>query len=280
MIWGYATPWFGQFIGDADDQLMVKLQFLVDHDLQATHIGMKEIAAMDEARRRRIGEFLEANDLRLVPTVWFDYLDQDVAALRRNMDEAIAAIQESAELLRAPIITTGVGRYHRFMREPSFAEQMARLPEALAPLAQACHDLGRPLGIENHGDYYCSDLVTLCEQTPHLRIFLDTGNTYLIGEQSLPGIRAAAPLTIGTHFKDHHVQPRKRARPLHFEIAGAVIGEGDVGLAEAYQILCDSAPDPDKLVMLLEMIPPEGMDPVACLERSLAFVRGLEEGAA
>jgi sugar phosphate isomerase/epimerase len=256
---------------------MSRLSFLAQHGLRAAHVALHEVASMTDAQRDELGEVLTDGDLHLVPSVWFDYLDADPDALRRNTDEAIAQLQQHAALLRAPIITTGVGRYHRFMRKPSFAEQMDRLPAALAPLARACHELGRPLGIENHGDYYCEDLVALCGQVPHLRIFLDTGNTYLIGEQSLPAIRAAAPLTIGTHFKDHHVYPVKDTFPLQFAIGGAVLGEGDVGLAEAYRILLERAPDPADLAMLIEMIPPQDMDPFQCLERSLAFVHALPE---
>jgi sugar phosphate isomerase/epimerase len=193
----------------------------------------------------------------------------------RKTEETIRALGEYHALLRAPIVTTLVGKYHRFMRQPSLHEQLERLPSVIAPLAYACHEFGCPLGIENHGDYYATDLVELCRRTPFLGIFLDTGNTYLIGEPSLPAIRAAAPLTIGTHFKDHHVWPEKQTFPLRFEIGGAVLGEGDVGLREAYDILLEHAPRPESLVMLIEMIPQPPMGPEECLERTLAFVRGL-----
>jgi len=93
----------------------------------------------------------------------------------------------------------------------------------------------------------------------------------------LPAIRAAASLTIGTHFKDHYVWPEKETYPLRFEIGGAVLGEGDVGLREAYDILLAEAPDPSALVMLIEMIPPRPMSPEECWEKTHAFVRSLPE---
>jgi sugar phosphate isomerase/epimerase len=277
MIWGYAGIWFGEFRGPAEDPLMAKLEFLRDHGLQAMHASLKELASMSEAERDRLGGFLGDNDLYLVPVVWFDYLDADRDAVQRSVEETIAGLWQHAELARAPIVTTCVGNSHRFARDPDLDEQMERLHEALGPIALACQEIGCPFGIENHGDYYCSDLVELCKHTPHLGIFLDTGNTYLIGEQSLPGIREAAPFTIGTHFKDHHVWPEKETYPLRFEIAGAVLGEGDVGLAEAYEILVEHAPAPDDLVMLIEMVPPHEQDRLECLERSVAFTRTLGE---
>ena len=276
MIWGYAGPWFGEFTG-GDDSLMVQLRWLVANNLSSTHVFLPHLAQMPEAEREEVGQHLADHDLRLVPVVHFDFLAEGRDEVMRNTDSAIRMLGEYHDLVRAPIVTTLVGRYHRFMREPSFEEQMDRLPSAIAPIAQACHEFNTPLGIENHGDYYCTDLVALCERTPFLGIFLDTGNTYLIGEQSLPGIRAAAPYTIGTHFKDHFVWPEKETYPLRFEIGGAALGQGDVGLAEAYHILVEHAPEPESLVMLMEMIPARPDGPQECLEKSLAFIRSLPE---
>ncbi len=276
MIWGYAGPWFGEFTG-GDDSMLAKLKWLVANDLQTTHVFLPDLAAMSDGERDEFGQYIADHDLRLVPVVHFDFITDDYDEVRRNTDEAVRAIGEYWQLVRAPIVTTLVGRYHRFMREPSFQKQMDRLPSAVAPIAQACHEFGTPLGIENHGDYYCADLVELCERTPFLSIFLDTGNTYLIGEQSIPGITVAAPHVIGTHFKDHHVWPEKETYPLRFEVGGAVLGEGDVGLREAYDIIVANAPDPKSLVMMMEMIPPRPMEVDECFEKTMAFVRSLPE---
>jgi sugar phosphate isomerase/epimerase len=86
--------------------------------------------------------------------------------------------------------------------------KLKRLVFALAPLAQGCHELGLPFGIENHCDFYISDLVMVCQAVPHLGILLDTGNTFVIGEKPLPAFKEAAPYVISTHFKDHFVRPR------------------------------------------------------------------------
>ena len=162
------------------------------------------------------------------------------------------------------------------MSDPPLAAQLDRLARLLPPLVQRCVEMELPFGIENHGDYYCSDLVALCQEVPHLGIFLDTGNTFLIGEAPMPAFEAAAPYVVGSHFKDHHVRPCLDARPLHFEVGPSVIGEGNVPLRECYQLLREQAPHPDRLVMEIELIPPPDLDPVVAFERSLAFVRTLE----
>jgi sugar phosphate isomerase/epimerase len=275
MLWGYALVWRKEYLTRDTDPTMARLKFLVDYDLQVTGLGLGQVAAMDEGQREHLGRYLSDNDLYIHVYVHLPYFDPDLDAVRRAVDEELAQLDAYRALLRTPLVTTSVGAYHRFMRQPSLEQQMDRLVDVLTPLAHGCHDMGLPFGIENHGDYYCSDLVALCQRVSHLGIFLDTGNTYLIGEQPLPAFEVAAPYVVGTHFKDHHVQPNPSI--LHFEIAGSVIGDGDVPMRACYELLAAQAPDPDKLVMELEYIPPKDMDPIESLEKSLAFVRSLGE---
>lgn len=271
MIWGYGGLFPGEFKVWEGDPIMNKLRFAADHGFESTGIGLSEMK--DPARRDEVARFVADHDLKPTVGLHLDFLGPDLDAVRRGADGFLKDLEKYGDLLRVPIVTTGVGRYHRFMKSPSLEEQIDRLVEVFTPIAQACHEMGRPFGIENHGDYYCSDLVDLCERTPHMGIFLDTGNTYLIGEKSLPACKAAAPYTIGTHFKDHYVHPDPKT--LTFVIKGAPLGEGHVGLAEIHRYLLDLAPDPDKLVMHWEMVPPKDMDPFECLERSWKFVRSL-----
>lgn len=275
MLWGYALVWMPHYMKRDTDPLMAKLKFLVDYDLQVTGIGLGEVAQMDEARLNQVGQFLSDHDLALHVYAGADFMNPDIDAVRRQIDDNIERLNRCYQILRVPLVTMGVGSYHRFMREPSLAQQMEHLAEVLPPLAAGCSELGIPFGIENHGDYYCSDLVELCQHVPHLSIFLDTGNTYLIGEAPMPAFEAAAPYVVGTHFKDHHVRPCPDARPLHFEVGPSIIGDGDVPLRECYHLLLEKAPQPDQLVMEIEFIPPSDIDPLESLERSLNFVRSL-----
>ena len=75
------------------------------------------------------------------------------------------------------------------------------------------------------------------------------------------------------------MRPCPDARPLHFEVAPSIIGDGDVPLRECYALLKQKAPNPDRLVMEIELIPPSDVDPIESFERSVAFIRELEAGA-
>jgi sugar phosphate isomerase/epimerase len=268
VMWGYAGVWPGEFNMWKGDQLMNQLRFLVDHGFESGHIGLREMR--DPARRDQIAQFVADHDLKMSVGVHMKWFDTPLDELHRQADEFLEELRTYGDLLRTPIVTTGAG-VHRFVRSPSLDERIEKLSKAFAPLAQGCHEQGRPFGIENHGDYYIEDLVRLCTMTPHMGIFLDTGNTYLIGEKSVPACVEAAPYTIGTHFKDHYVAPN--GRELKFEIDGAPLGSGDVGLGQMYRALLDEAPG--NLVLQWEMVPQRGTDAWECLEQSWQFVRSL-----
>ncbi len=277
MLWGYALVWTKGMLARDPDPIMARLKFLAHYGLQTTGFGLSTFEHMSDADRDRVGSFVADNDLSLTLIAEVPYMDPDHDVVRRAVERNLEGFARYRDLLRTRLITTSAGNVHRFMREPSLQSQMERLADVLPALALGCHDLGLPFGIENHGDYYTSDLVELCKAIPHLGIFLDTGNTYLIGEAPLPAVRTAAPYVVGTHFKDHHVRPRLETRPLQFEVGPSVIGQGDVDLRTCYQILLDHAPNPRDLVMEIELIPPPELDAIDAFEQSLAFIRSLPE---
>jgi sugar phosphate isomerase/epimerase len=275
MYWGVMTGgWIRGALDEEEDYYEATVRLVARHGLNACQWSAAALLDMSRARREGLAELLREHNVHAVLALRAEWLSEDADERRRGIDRCLEAVETLPAMMRTPIFTTTAGRYHRFMRSPSLEQQMDGLAEALAPVARAAHRGGCPLGIENHGDYYCSDLAALCERTPHLGIFLDTGNTFLIGERPVPAVRDAAPYVVGTHFKDHQVSPR--FRPLGFEIRGAVPGEGDVGLREAYRILVENAPAPDGLAMILEIDSVQGAEPEEALRRAVQFVQTLQ----
>lgn len=286
MLWGFAGPWYGEFLRDENggfprteiERLERQLNFLLKYGLECTVTSLNFIAKMTEEEREWLGNFLTKHNLSLVLHVGYDYINADAETVKSETERIIKLLNLYAPLTRAPLIVTTAHAGHRFDRKIPLEQKLERLAFALTPLAQGCHELGLPLGIENHCDFYISDFVSLCQSVPHLGILLDTGNTYVIGEKPLPAFEEAAPYVVGTHFKDHFVRPRPDLFPLCLEVDGAPLGEGDVPLRECYEILKRRAPNPEKLVMLIEMVAPKGMNPLECWERSLRFIHELAGG--
>lgn len=277
MLWGYALIWPGSFLERDPNPLLAKLKFLVHHGLRTTGVDLAEVERLSDRDRAWLGQFVADHELSLTATVHLPYFDPEPDVARRAVDAVLARLDTHRALLGTRLVTTSGGSHHRFSAELPLPAQLDRLAAGLTPFAAGCHGFGLALGIENHGDYYCCDLVELCGRVPHLGIFLDTGNTYLIGEAPLPAFEMAAPFVVGGHFKDQRVRPCPEARPLHFEVAPAVLGEGDVPLRACYRLLLERAPRPADLVMEIEFIPPGDRPMLLALEQSLAFVRSLSQ---
>ncbi len=284
MKWGYALVWPGEELKQRDeDPLIAKIKFLADFDLHSTGIHHKQFEDKDDDYVKRVHDLLEEHDIALsfhpINTVEGRFFDSDRQAVLDDVKRSLDWFAKFKDLCRARLVTLGVGNYHRFMRapDPTLAEQMDMLVECLTPLAAGCRGLGLNLGIENHGDYWLSDLAALCEKVPHLGIFLDTGNTYLTGEAPLPAVKAGARYTVGTHFKDHHVAPHKSS-PLSFSIRGSVLGEGDVYLRECYEIIKAESKYWDSIDLQIEFIPDREDDRsfIQQLKDSLAFLKTLD----
>ncbi len=276
MIWGYALGWWPEFLTLDEDPLYARLKFLLAHDLKATNIKLEQLTAMPAEERARLGEFLAANDLQLIPYVWYDYVNSEPAEAKRRKDEIIAGLTECLPLLRAWTVVTHAGCGHRFDRSMPAAEKVRRLSEALGPISEVCNALGAPLAVNNQGDFYVSDFVELCERTPHLGIHLDTANIFWAGERIHPAFETIAPYVTGTHWRDERITIGER-QPRGVMLHNCWTGDGDVGLRECYAQLVKLAPKPGRLVMEIEMFPPAEMDKTEALEKSLAFVRSLEE---
>ncbi|HVL39654.1 MAG TPA: TIM barrel protein [Fimbriimonadaceae bacterium] len=280
MTWGYSHVWPGQFLDLDAEPWIAKLKFLARHGFKHTVISLRDLADMPEKLRTCVHAELQRLDLALVVHIGLDWFAPPEAALEQ--------IQSTKELLprlvkvaRAPLCVAQVDRYHRFCREPSLDHQLTTLSTALAPLSKVCQKLGAPLAVENGGRYRTIDLVRLCEATPHLGIFLDTGDCALVGETPVQACAIAAPKLLGFRLKDQRLTPRPCAHPPTLEMHDAPAGEGDLELTACFEQIRTGCPHFGKLLMEVGLVPHDfsGDEPLRELERTLQFLRRLEPAA-
>jgi len=275
MIWGLtAGGWMSGLYSKAEDPQRAQLELLAEFDLHATDWNAAALMRAEPARREELAGWAEQFNVRVCLGLHIDAFAEDEDEIKRRTEEALEALEVLPPMFRTPVCTGGMGRYSSFTRSPSVEEQIERLSRVLAPIAEAAYRAGCPLGLHNAG-HYCSDVAELCRRTPHLGILFDTGNPFLVGERPPRAAVDAAPFTVATHFKDHHVAPNKQARPLCLDLRGAVLGEGDAGLREVYGVLRDNTPDFENLTMLMEIDPIRGLTQREALARALEFVRSL-----
>lgn len=267
--WGYAGVWHGDFRCWDGDDFMNRLKFLVDHGFHSTALwgaGLEQ-----PGRLQQVADYANAHGLRFSPGFHCKYITDTPDQILRTVDATLQQIDELRKHLKICNVHTNVGPYHRFMREPSLEFQMERLRLALTPLAAGLHEMGIPLGLENHCDFYGSDLAELCRAVPHLGVQLDTGNFANIGERAPEACRAVAPYVVSTHLKDFYLGSNEQA--LSFECKGASLGAGDVGLREIITDLLRLHPAPETIDFQWEWIPDATCSAFESIERSWAFCR-------
>jgi sugar phosphate isomerase/epimerase len=277
MIWAYCLPWYWGFqqLELDESKIMAGLKFNRKYGLKGFSVGVNDFAEMAEAERARILEYINAHDMHLFPTVGYKYVTASAEEAKAQEEQTLKNMQRWIPEMRAvSSFTAGGHTGHRYDREIPLAKRIELLAQRIAPLAALAKQLGTPMGINNQGDYYISDLVAVCDNTPGLGIYLDTANVFWVGEQAIPAYELAAPYTVGTHWRDEYVHPGQTT-PQRLELTGAPLGEGNVPLRECFKILKERAPDTQNMVMQIEMIKPQEMDEFECLEKSLAFVKEL-----
>jgi sugar phosphate isomerase/epimerase len=266
--------WMGALYRSAPDPYKTQIELLAEHDLHATGWGSRELMAMEPARREEIAGWLEQHDIQVTLGIGYDYFTADEGEVQRGLDTIAEALQVLPRLMRSTVCTTGAPRHiHRFTREPSLPKQLDILTERLGPVAELAQKAGLKVAYHNVVRY-CSDIAEICRRVPNFGFVFDTGNCFLVGDRPAQAARDAAPYTFSMHFKDHYAMPSLQ-HPMGVHIRGAVPGQGDVGLREVWEIVKAGAPDPDRLVVEMEIDPVEGMDQREALEQAIAFMHSL-----
>jgi sugar phosphate isomerase/epimerase len=266
--------WMSALYNKAPDPYKAQIELLAAHDLHVTGWGARQLMEMEPARRQEIAGWLAEHDIYVTLGVGYNYFTEDEAEVQRGLDAIAEALEVLPPLVRATVCTTGAPRHiHRFTHDPSLPEQLDLLAERLGPVAALAHKAGCKLAFHNVMRY-CSDIVEVCRRVPNLGFVFDTGNCFLVGDRPAQAARDAAPYTFAMHFKDHYAAPALQ-QPMGVHIRGAVPGQGDVGLREVWEIVQAGAPDPDGLLVEMEIDPVQGMEQGEALEQAIAFMRSL-----
>jgi sugar phosphate isomerase/epimerase len=218
----------------------------------------------------RIGHLLAKHGVALTT----DYGD-DFSAPTKDPEEFRPYARVARQL---GVTAIGVGgmpfSINRFVDDPSFERQMEMIRTGLTPLVAIAEEEGLKLAFENHADYRCTDLIEHVVEpigSPALGIKLDTGNCPLVIEDPVDAARASAHVCYATHFKEMFISP---VTPDGGKIVGAPLGRGHCRLDQVARILAREAPDPDRLILSIEIgwMPPNE-DYFEWLEDSIDWCR-------
>ena len=272
--WGMAGVFPGGLELWRGDAWTNQRRFVAAEGFSGGSVGVADLA--DPARRALLAGLAQSHGQVQAVHLGVQYEVESSETHERLAGEVKTLLEARAEVPLAYVGVVAKGLSHRFDREIPLALQLERLSAQLAPVVERCRAQGLPVVIENHADYYVSDLVELCERTPGLGIQFDTGNCFLIGERPDLIPDAAFPLIQTTHWKDAYVQPNKKT--LHLEITGATLGAGHVGLEAIFARLIALHPDPASICMMIEWVPDPERDAKECLADSKRHLEKISRG--
>jgi len=206
--------------------------------LEGLHITAADCESTEKDRLKKIRTAAEKHGLYLEYNFSLD--EKYDRRLTNTLEEGIAI----AERLGADVAKVSLdlkrprplaaSRHHpEVMRQ---MEDIARRLHVAAPMAEAA---GVKLALENHIDSFSSEVLWLIDQVNHPSVgaCVDTVNALLVTEDPMVAIENLAPRAFTNHFKDHRIE----IEAYGCRLTGVALGDGDIDLKRAYQIIRDKS---------------------------------------
>ena len=156
--------------------------------------------------------------------------------IQHDLDQALATacalgsdiVKVSMDLVRPRPLAAS--RFHPRVKDQlkSFAVQL----KASAPAAAAA---GIKIAVENHCDSFSEEIIWLLDRVDHPAVgaCVDTVNALMVMEDPMQAIAKLAPRAFTNHFRDDRIEMQRYG----FKLTGAAVGEGDIDVKRAYQII-------------------------------------------
>jgi sugar phosphate isomerase/epimerase len=102
----------------------------------------------------------------------------------------------------------------------------------MAPLAEAA---GVKIAVENHCDTFSEEILWLLDRVdnPLVGACIDTVNALMVMEDPMTAIENLAPRAFTNHFRDDRIEFQRHG----FKLTGTAVGEGDIDIKRAYEII-------------------------------------------
>jgi sugar phosphate isomerase/epimerase len=166
-------------------------------------------------------------------------LPRDAGDVARFATQLQTAKEAGATLVRTVCLSGR--RYETFNTLEQYRAFAKRSWESLrlAEPVAAKHDM--KLAVENHKDWRTDELLDILRRlsSRHVGVTLDTGNSIALLEDPMEVIKACAPFTFTTHFKDMGVAEYEQG----FLLSEVPLGEGILDLKEAVSIIRRALPE-------------------------------------
>jgi sugar phosphate isomerase/epimerase len=156
--------------------------------------------------------------------------------IQHDLDAAIATatslgadiVKVSMDLKRPRPVSAS--RFH-----PDVMAQMTSVAARLKASAPAAEDAGIRIAVENHCDSFSEEILWLLDRVDHPAVgaCIDTVNALMVMEDPMQAIENLAPRAFTNHFRDDRIEFQRYG----FKLTGAAVGDGDIDMQRAYDII-------------------------------------------
>ncbi len=208
--------------------------------LDGFHLDDGVLESLDTSFLKEVGSAATQKNLFLEYNMSLD-LGQFGIGIQHNLEDGL----KTARALGADIVKAGMeiprprpragSRFHPGVM-PYLNKTIAMLKNA-APMAES---FGIRLALENHCDSFSEEILWVLDEVDHpfVGACIDTMNAWHVAEDPLKAIENLAPVAVTNHFRDDRVEFCRDG----FRVRGTAVGDGDIDMKKAYQLIKDNAP--------------------------------------
>lgn len=256
---GFRLPWPKQM------DIWQLMDDVIALGLEGIHLDDKAFDSMAESHFQAVRAYAGERNLYLeynfaMPSGKYD------ANVQHDIEEGIAI----AKAIGADVAKLGMNlsRPHPVAASKFHPEVMVQLQNVIdklkraAPLAQ---EAGVRIAVENHTDAFSEEVLWVLDQVDHPSIgaCVDTVNALHVTENPIKAIENLAPRAFTNHFRDGRIV----IQPDGFHLTGAAVGEGDLDMKRAYELIKQN-PAVNRLNVELDL-----KCPLGDLQEALRFER-------
>jgi len=208
---------------------------IVDLDLEGVHLDDGVLENLEEPFLKEVGAAARERDLYLEYNFSLD-LGRKGIGVQHDLIEAITIahalgadiVKMSLDLIRPRPVAAS--RFH-----PEVMKQMGDVAGMLKSAAPVAKDAGVRIAVENHCDTFSEEILWLLDKVGSSRVgaCIDTVNAFHVTEDPMTAVRNLAPRAFTNHFRDNRIEFKRYG----FKLTGTAVGEGDLDMKGAYEII-------------------------------------------
>ena len=256
---GFQSPWPKQM------DIWQLMDYVSALGLEGIHLDAKAFDTLDESHFHSVRDYAGERNLYLEYNFAMSSSQYD-ANVQHNIEEGIAI----AKAIGADVAKLGMNlsRPHPVAASKFHPELMVQLENVIAKLKHAAplaQEAGVKIAVENHTDAFSEEVVWVLEQVDHpwIGACIDTVNALHVTEEPISAVENLAPRAVTNHFRDARII----IKPYGFKLTGVAVGEGDLDMKRAYELI-KANPAVNRLNIELDLeCPLNNMQEALCIER-------------